>query len=388
MTGALVVLLIDSHPADRSLSRLLLRQELPQAIVKEVRDALELAEELASGRPDVALVSADLHWATVRDLAGTIKRRSPGTAVILIGRKAHLQTRVLSPGLACDGIVSKSSAGFLSLGSIITSALARVGSDIDRFTTSPGARPELLPESTHAAGAPTSDSCDSLDVMREMTLLFSHDLTEPMHQLVRLARQSLNGDGASGSFLQDVLDRAERLNRMLDGITEYLVVTGRSAEPAPIDLSVCLERAIDNLRPSIVEAGAEIQMVDHRLMSIGDEHQITHLFQNLVSNTIKFRQRARPVIAITAGRCGDRWLMRFRDNGIGIPEDSTERIFELGTRLHPGDQYPGAGIGLALCRQIVERHGGRIWVESRLGEGSTFMVLLPFAGETTRFRGQ
>jgi signal transduction histidine kinase len=175
-----------------------------------------------------------------------------------------------------------------------------------------------------------------------------------------------------------VLDRAERLSKMLDGMTEYLVVTGRTAGHVVIDLSVCLEKAIDNLRPSIIEARAEIRVLNHHLMSIGDEQQIIHLFQNLISNAIKFRDADRPMITISAERYGDRWLMRFRDNGIGIPEASWKRIFELGTRLHTGDRYPGAGMGLALCKRIVERHGGRIWVESRPGEGSTFLVLLPF----------
>jgi signal transduction histidine kinase len=110
---------------------------------------------------------------------------------------------------------------------------------------------------------------------------------------------------------------------------------------------------------------------------MGDEQQMVHLFQNLVSNAIKFRSREHPVVTISCETRDDQFLLAFQDNGIGIPQEFTERIFELGKRLHTREEYPGSGIGLALCRRIVERHGGRIWCVSREGEGSTFYVLLP-----------
>jgi signal transduction histidine kinase len=389
MTGAPTILLIDSHAADRTLSRLILQQQLPQAVVKETSTALALSEELASGTPDAAVVAADLEWTTIGTFVDILRRRSPRTAVILFGHKGDLLKRVLKPGLACDGILCKSSGGFLSLGAVIAGALGRVGAlgshaelEGNRSTTGRiGAHAKTPPPdaSYPPTDTPASSREDALDEIRDIALLFSHDLREPAQQLVRLARQHHAGDGESESrVLSRVLDRAERLSRMLDGMTEYLVVTGRTARPVVIDLSVCLEKALENLRPNIVDARAEIHVINHHLMSRGDEQQIIHLFQNLISNAIKFRNESRPVITINAERRGDRWLMRFRDNGIGIPEASRERIFELGTRLHPGDRYPGAGMGLALCKRIVERHGGRIWVESRPGEGSTFFVLLPF----------
>jgi signal transduction histidine kinase len=385
MTGAPTILLIDSHAADRTLSRLILERQLPHAVIKEASTAPALAEELVSVTPDAAVVAADLRWTTISSLVDTLRRRKPRTSVVLFGRKADILTRVLTPGLACDGIVRKSSRGFMSLGPVISSALSRPGGvgfeagvEVDRSGKGlPGAAGSMPPEAAHARSDTPASREDSLNEIREIALLFSHDLREPAQQLVRLARQGHTADGRPESpVLARVLERAERLSRMLDRMTEYLVVTGRMAKPALIDLSECLEQAIDLLRPSIVEAEAEVRVMNHRLMSMGDEQQIVHLFQNLISNALKFRDSDRPVITISAERRGDRWLMRFRDNGIGIPESSTERIFELGTRLH-SDRYPGAGMGLALCKRIVERHGGRIWVESRTGEGSTFLVLLP-----------
>jgi len=388
MTSTPVILLIDSHASDRTLSWVLLQRHLPQARINQVHSALTLIDELTANSPDVALVAADFQGAEVSDLVAIIRKRSPRAAVILFGHESDLTARVLQPGLACEGVVSKSSAGFLALGEIVTSVLVRAGAmraplaaepdGVDRPSDRPpeGEPPRVMPV---APGPPETEERDSLGEVREIALLFSHDLREPVQQLVRLAQQSQNaGERKSDDWiLSHVVERAERLSTMLDGITQYLDVAGRKAKPAFIDLSVCLEKAIENLSPSIAEAQAEIRLVNSRLRSIGDEQQIIHLFQNLVSNAIKFRNADRPVITISADRCGDRWLMRFQDNGIGMPEASAERIFQLGTRLHTGKEYPGEGIGLALCRRIVERHGGRIWVESRPGEGSTFLVLLP-----------
>jgi signal transduction histidine kinase len=388
MTSTPVILLIDSHASDRTLSWVLLQRHLPQARINQVHSALTLIDELTANSPDVALVAADFQGAEVSDLVATIRKRSPRAAIILFGHESDLTARVLQPGLACEGVVSKSSAGFLALGEIVTSVLVRAGTMRAPLAAEPdevgrssdrspeGEPPRVMPV---APGAPETEERDSLGEVREIALLFSHDLREPVQQLVRLAQQSQNaGERKSDDWiLSHVVERAERLSTMLDGITQYLDVAGRKAKPAFIDLNVCLEKAIENLSPSIAEAQAEIRVVNSRLRSIGDEQQIIHLFQNLVSNAIKFRNAERPVITISADRCGDRWLMRFQDNGIGMPEASTERIFQLGTRLHTGKEYPGEGIGLALCRRIVERHGGRIWVESRPGEGSTFLVLLP-----------
>ena len=381
MTGAPTILLVDSRGSDRTLTTLLLQHQLPHAVITEARDAVALSNALAADAPDVALVAADVAWASPDELVETIRRGRPEAAVVLFGHHGDIARRVLNPGLACDGVVRKSSAGFLALGSIISSALERTG--VQRNALGIEAVP--TPATPVGAADSVSDEGDSDEDGREIALLFSHDLREPVQQLVRLARQGVTEDPQSmRRVLSHVLERAERLSTMLDGITEYLIVRGRAATPAVIDLKACLDRAFDNLRSTIAETHAEIRVAGDRLMSVGDEQQMVHLFQNLVSNAIKFRNGDHPVITVSAERCGDRWLMRFQDNGIGIPEASTERIFDLGARLHSAQEYPGAGIGLALCRRIVERHNGRIWVESRPGEGSTFLVLLPCAQTSER----
>jgi signal transduction histidine kinase len=361
MTHAPAILLIDSSAGDRTLARLLLERELPNATITIAPDALAVANALETGAPDVAIVAADLAWAKVDHLITGIKRRSPATAIVLFGHELDIASRTLDPGLACEGLVRKNSAGFLALANIITEVLARKNG-VAGATTS----------------ASDSGSQPGDEDMREIALAFSHDFREPVQQIVRLARRGQRAETIDGSaqVLRQVLECAERAGTMLDGMIEYLSVTERETKPAPVDLSACLDLALDNLLTAIRESGAEIRAAQLPTL-MGDEQQMVHLFQNLVSNAIKFRSREHPVVTISCETRDDQFLLAFQDNGIGIPQEFTERIFELGRRLHTREEYPGSGIGLALCRRIVERHGGRIWCVSREGEGSTFYVLLP-----------
>lgn len=369
MTHAPAILLIDSSAGDRTLARLLLERELPNATITIAPDALAVANALESGAPDVAIVAADLAWAKVDHLITGIKRRSPGTAIVLFGHELDIASRTLDPGLACEGLVRKNSAGFLALANIITEVLARKNGVPNPASTATNA----IDRVSHTPGG---------EDMREIALVFSHDFREPVQQIVRLARRGQRADTADGAaqVMRQVLECAERAGTMLDGMIEYLSVTERETRPARVDLSACLDLALDNLLAAIKESGAEIRAAQLPTL-MGDEQQMVHLFQNLISNAIKFRSREHPVITISCETRDGQFLLAFQDNGIGIPRESTERIFDLGRRLHTREEYPGSGIGLALCRRIVERHGGRIWCVSREGEGSTFYVLLPRPAE-------
>ena len=164
--------------------------------------------------------------------------------------------------------------------------------------------------------------------------------------------------------------------RLIDDVLAYARVGTRGAAFQPTDCEAVLERALANLEPSIDETGA---VVTHDpLPSLwADGTQMGQLFQNLIGNAIKYRGDAPPRIHIAAERQGEEWVFSVRDNGIGFDPEHAERIFTIFQRLHDTDEYPGTGIGLAICKKIVERHAGRIWAESEPGRGSRFSFTIP-----------
>ena len=214
--------------------------------------------------------------------------------------------------------------------------------------------------------------------MRDIALVFSHDLKEPVHQIARLAQRSEEGadNHARARAIQQIQECAQRASGMLDSMLEYLTVSTRDSSSVEVDLNLSFEQACDNLRMLIDEADAQIS-VDHLPAIVGDEYQMLHLFQNLLANAIKFRGREHPEIRLSVEPQGNDWRLCFRDNGIGIAPPFLHRVFEMGQRLHTRDEYPGTGLGLALCKRIVERHGGRIWVTANEGAGCSFYVHLP-----------
>lgn len=360
------IILIDSDANDRALATLLLQRELPEAVVSAPADAVALGEAMATQTPDVVVVSASLTWRGVEELVTAIKRGNPARAVVLFGHEYDLLARGLNPGLACDAMVRKGSGGFLGLPRIVAEVLERSRRASEAAAT--------------AAQKPQAGERSHQEV-RDIALVFSHDLQEPLQQIVRLARigQSSDDTRVSSRSMQRVLECAGRASTMLDDMLEYLSVAARDTAPAVVDLDHCLRKAVDNLRSRIDESHAEVRAA--RLpTTMGDEHQLVHLFQNLLSNAIKFHGRERPSIDVSVEAQDRQWLVSFRDSGIGISPSFLERIFTIGQRLHTREEYPGSGLGLALCRRIIERHGGRIWATSSGADaGSTFHLLLPRA---------
>jgi len=177
-------------------------------------------------------------------------------------------------------------------------------------------------------------------------------------------------------FIDYIVGGAARMQRLINDLLSYSRIGRRDREFTPIDCTAVVETVCANLRAAIEESGAMV-LTDALPTGMADETQLVQLFQNLLGNAIKFRGNKPVHISIGAKREGDEWLFHVRDNGIGIEPQYVERIFLIFQRLHGRSQYPGTGIGLAIAKKIVERHAGRIWVESDAGKGSTFYFTLP-----------
>jgi PAS domain S-box-containing protein len=207
----------------------------------------------------------------------------------------------------------------------------------------------------------------------------SHDLQEPLRMVAsytQLLAQRYKGrlDADADTFIEFALDGAQRMQAL---VQDLLVYSRAAREPKQedVDLDTCLRRALANLEAALSESRGVVRAEGLPVVK-GDPGALTQVFQNLVGNALKFRGAYPPEVEVRAERVGPEWLVWVRDNGIGIAREHAERVFQLFQRLHR-DECPGTGIGLALCRKIVERHGGRIWVESDPGEGATFFFTLP-----------
>jgi len=221
--------------------------------------------------------------------------------------------------------------------------------------------------------------------LEQFAYIVSHDLQEPLRMvsgylalLKKRHHQALDAKGRD--FISQAVDGAERMHALINGLLAYSRVGRAEAPQEPVAAHTALTEAIANLRPQLSEAGAEVTY-DALPVVLGDRMQLVQLFQNLVGNAVKYRGPAAPQVHITAARDGEHWRISVRDNGIGIDPAHHERIFEVFQRLHTRSEYPGTGIGLAICKKIVERHGGRLWVESMKGAGSSFAFTLPAAGD-------
>src|SRR5450759_752480 len=209
----------------------------------------------------------------------------------------------------------------------------------------------------------------------------SYDLQEPLRAVSSYAEllQMKYGeqlDDKAHKYFGHMIGGVERMQALINDLLVYSRVGTRGKEFKEADLNAVLAEALQNLEKSIQESGAAITHDDLPRVYV-DASQIRQLLQNLIGNAVKFRGEGTPVIHVSAENRDGEWLFGVKDNGIGIDPKYSDRIFEIFQRLHGRAEYSGTGIGLSICRRIVERHGGHIWVESEPGQGATFFFTIP-----------
>lgn len=217
--------------------------------------------------------------------------------------------------------------------------------------------------------------------LQQFAYAASHDLTEPLRMIssyLELLNSRARGrlGAEEEEFVGYALDGARRMQALIKDLLEYARVDTRGRPLEPTDSERVLETVLANLKLAISESRA---VIEHEAMPVvkGDRAQLMLVFQNLIGNAIKFHGKVEPHIHVGARRDNGEWLFEVKDNGIGIEPRNFNRLFVLFQRLHTRQEYPGTGMGLAICKKIIERHGGRIWVESKPNEGSTFFFTLP-----------
>ena len=223
--------------------------------------------------------------------------------------------------------------------------------------------------------------------LKQFATVVAHDLQQPLtsvkgfcdllerHHLAEFSEQAL-------SFLRSVNKGVLQAQTLVGDLLSYCCLDRKEERLAPVNCNDAVNRALTDLRAAIAESGVSVICQELPIVS-GEGPQLVQLFENLIGNAVKYCGDKPPRVEVSAERRGKHWVFCVADNGIGIDANDHQQIFDIFARLHPKDRYPGTGIGLAICRKIVEHHGGRIWVESRLGSGSRFFFTLPSLTDRT-----
>ncbi len=245
---------------------------------------------------------------------------------------------------------------------------------------------DLVPAIEQPAIASANKVRTETSELMDLIHLVSHDLQDPLQLIERYAgllqeRHHGQLDEDAQRYLGNLIGSSARMQDMVDGLLEYSRLQSSDFVFQRVNLNQVVSDALANLRGRIDDSNARLVIGDLPEVT-GDWHQLRQLFQNLVGNAIKFNRNDLPQIEIVASECNQGWLITVQDNGIGIREQDHSVIFEMYQRLHTEEEFPGTGVGLALCKRIIERHGGHISVTSRPEEGTRFDLILARQGAT------
>lgn len=376
------VLLVDDDPVDRKLVRRLLRDVGLPVELTEVEDLAAAESALDSSERDFDCILLDMNLPD-GDGASLLERlREQGGApapivVLTYHDEVERASRCLQLG----------AQDYLVKGRLEADALGRaIRHARERF---------LLTEELSEKNARLQSSNQELE---RFAYVASHDLQEPLRSMRMFAqrldekhRANLGRDGAE--LVDRIVDAAQRMRELINDLLELSRVSQAEEPSERVDLGTLFARVREDLSGVLAESGGRMELPEHAPTVRGDAAQLGRLFVNLIGNSLKFRHPERPPVVTISARPlkrgekggsgirlqGSRVEVRLEDNGIGFDQEQAERIFRPFQRLQPRTRYPGTGIGLAICRAIVERHGGRIRAEGRPDQGAAMVVILPAA---------
>jgi light-regulated signal transduction histidine kinase (bacteriophytochrome) len=260
--------------------------------------------------------------------------------------------------------------------------MVELGGDVDAMRRQIVAEFHALHDATEKLNRQTADLERSNTELEQFAYVASHDLQEPLRKVAsftQLLERRYKGqlDERADQYIAFAVDGAKRMQGLINDLLSFSRVGRLTREHVEIGVGELVQQALTNLSIAIEETGATVTVAEDMPRVRVDQSLIVGVFQNLIGNAIKFRADVPPEIAVGVRDDGEFWEFSIADNGIGIEPEYADRIFVIFQRLHAKDAYPGTGIGLAMCRKIVEYHGGRIWLDTAVPTGTTFRFTLP-----------
>ena len=362
------LLVVEDEPADVELALRALRRAGFEASEDIAQTAEEFTEFLRKNTYDVILADYKLpHWNGMETVE-VLRREGLDVPVILVSGALGELTAV-----EC---IKQGAADY-----VLKDHLTRLPEAVRRAL-----RDKQLREENQKA---QQDLARSNQDLEQFAYVASHDLQEPLRMVAtytQLLAERYRGqlDDNADKYIHYAVDGALRMQTLVQDLLTFSRVGRQGSDSRNTDCNVVLETALKNLRAAISESGAKI-LCDGLPVVVADGAQLEQVFQNLIGNAIKFRGSDPPAIRIAANKKDGDWVFSVADNGIGIDPEHAEIVFAIFKRLHTRAEYPGSGIGLAICKKIIERQGGKIWVESRRGQGATFKFTLSAKGEGRKY---
>ena len=367
LTAKLRVLLVEDNVNDGELILRELRREYLEVACEVVATESQFREQIQNNCPDIVLADYNLGlWRGIEALA-ILREECPDVPLI-----------VVSGALGDVSAVECIKQGATDY--VLKDSLARLSNSIKRALKERDLRRESTASAEHLA-AKVEELARSNHDLEQFAYVASHDLQEPLRMVAaytQLLAERYSGklDEEGHKYIRYAVDGAMRMQTLIQDLLTYSRAGGSAGDWQDTDIGQVLARALDNLQAAIRETSAEIKSGAMPVIA-ANSSQLLQVFQNLIGNAMKFHGNDPPLIQIRAEKKGKSWLFSVADNGIGIDLEKTKMIFAVFQRLHTRAEYSGNGIGLAICKKIVERHGGKIWVEPSPAHGCIFKFTIP-----------